>query len=553
MSSTPQTYKSSLEFQTPESIPYSTPPQDKHEEDSASQDETTGEDEELKNVATPLARKHKLLKYVEPPAAKEAIQRNEQQSKQMEEVASAGNSGTFSVRDHVEKYQAEKSTKRDPPPSTLYEEAINLKVDKKELTKDTSSDVSSSKAKLEPSHSEQVLPRVLEVWSENKNEPDAAREKLEEVKTPSKTSGSKDESMVSTSDVGSPKKISEAPMEEVKTRPKRSTTSVDESKVETAVQEKVAPVSSVSTNESNQVMVNEMEVSQTRSKIVEKDAPIEAPVIEETPKVAPVVEETPLEATGAEETPKEVPVAKEIPMEVSVTEEIPKELPVVEKTLKEVPVPEETPLKVPTTEETPKEVPVVEESPKEVPVVKEMPKEVPVFEEAPAEVTASEQELPKTVTVEADKSQSEAMPEQNAATDLDEVVGSKPSDEVEKAVEKEEAPLEKESSLSEVAGVQEETICDKQVVGKAMENKVVPVHSSVGDVERSAVTASSLNQSETRVTTVVDVNAEDKKQNVEESIMETKQNLLSSSSPKVGSIQTYSYLIVIVPHGYDLI
>ena len=219
----------------------------------------------------------------------------------------------------------------------------------------------------------------------------------------------------------------------------------------------------------------------------------------------------------------------------------------------EVPIPEETPLKVPTTEETPKEVPVVEESPKEVPVVKEMPKEVPVFEEAPAEVTASEQELPKTVTVEADKSQSEAMPEQNAATDLDEVVGSKPSDEVEKAVEKEEAPLEKESSLSEVAGVQEETICDKQVVGKAMENKVVPVHSSVGDVERSAVTASSLNQSETRVTTVVDVNAEDKKQNVEESIMETKQNLLSSSSPKVGSIQTYSYLIVIVPHGYDLI
>ena len=553
MSSTPQTYKSSLEFQTPESIPYSTPPQDKHEEDSASQDETTGEDEELKNVATPLARKHKLLKYVEPPAAKEAIQRNEQQSKQMEEVASAGNSGTFSVRDHVEKYQAEKSTKRDPPPSTLYEEAINLKVDKKELTKDTLSDVSSSKAKLEPSHSEQVFPRVLEVWSENKNEPDAAREKLEEVKNPSKTSGSKDESMVSTSDVGSPKKISETPMEEVKTRPKRSTTSVDESKVETAVQEKVAPVSSVSTNESNQVMVNEMEVSQTRSKIVEKDAPIEAPVIEETPKVAPVVEETPLEATGAEETPKEVPVAKEIPMEVSVTEEIPKELPVVEKTLKEVPVPEETPLKVPTTEETPKEVPVVEESPKEVPVVKEMPKEVPVFEEAPAEVTASEQELPKTVTVEADKSQSEAMPEQNAATDLDEVVGSKPSDEVEKAVEKEEAPLEKESSLSEVAGVQEETICDKQVVGKAMENKVVPVHSSVGDVERSAVTASSLNQSETRVTTVADVNAEDKKQNVEESIMETKQNLLSSSSPKVGSIQTYSYLIVIVPHGYDLI
>merc|ERR1712136_716867 len=49
--------------------------------------------------------------------------------------------------------------------------------------------------------------------------------------------------MVSTSDVGSPKKISETPMEEVKTRPKRSTTSVDESKVETAVQEKVAPVS----------------------------------------------------------------------------------------------------------------------------------------------------------------------------------------------------------------------------------------------------------------------------------------------------------------------
>merc|ERR1712130_625737 len=53
MTSTPHTYKSSLEFQTPESIPYSTPPQDKHEEDSASQeDEMTGEDEELKNVAT---------------------------------------------------------------------------------------------------------------------------------------------------------------------------------------------------------------------------------------------------------------------------------------------------------------------------------------------------------------------------------------------------------------------------------------------------------------------------------------------------------------------
>merc|ERR550517_2016348 len=148
-----------------------------------------------------------------------------------------------------------------------------------------------------------------------------------------------------------------------------------------------------------------------------------------------------------------------------------------------------------------------------------------------SKVVALEQEVLEVG--ETDKSQrtSEVLPTQKEATDFSKTAANKPSNKNEKPVEKEH-PLQKESSESKVTGVQGETVSDKQVVGKAMENKVVPVHSSVGDVERSAVTASSLNQSETRVTTVVDVNAEDKKQNVEESIMETKQNLLISSSPK---------------------
>ena len=305
------------------------------------------------------------------------------------------------------------------------------------------------------------------------------------------------------------------------------------------------------------------------------ETPMEIPAVEETPKEVPIVEETPMEVPVVE-TPMEIPVVEETPKEVPVVEETPKEVPVVEETPKEVPVVEETPKEVPVVEETPKEVPIVEETPKEVPVVEETPMEVPVAEipmEIPVEKNLEEslvaqetqkevsalKEKPEEVPVsteapgpmtdskvvaleqevlevgETDKSQrtSEVLPTQKEATDFSKTAANKPSNKNEKPVEKEH-PLQKESSESKVTGVQGETVSDIQVVGKAMENKVVPVHSSVGDVERSSVTASSLEQSKTRVTEVIDVNVEDQEKNVRANTPQDNQNSPHLSSPKVG-------------------
>ena len=176
-------------------------------------------------------------------------------------------------------------------------------------------------------------------------------------------------------------------------------------------------------------------------------------------------------------------------------------------------------------------------------MVEEPHKELPVIEEAPVPETASkvaafEGEIPDAVAGETNQSQTidEITPGQTAAADFHKNDANKVSDEEEKPIQKEEAPLQKESSPFKVAGIQGETVSDKQVVGKAMENKV-PVHSSVGDVERSTVAASVLKQSETPVATAVQVDAKDEKQNVRASTTQPEQNLPNLSSPKVGSTE----------------
>nr|SVE76067.1 EOG090X0F73 [Daphnia hispanica] len=199
--STPKAHKSSLDFQTPDSMPYSTPPQEKRDDDGARHEsDTTGEEEES---MTPQTRKHKLLKYVQQPSASK------------DSNPGKSDTGQFSIADHVEKYQGT-SERRDPPPSSLYGEAINLKVEsKKEISpvknepspvKKESSSVKkeSSPVKIEtPSpvkkdarvlrgqnrrsvkaqpeqvsdeeeEEEGVFPRLVEVWSEKEREEEAA-------------------------------------------------------------------------------------------------------------------------------------------------------------------------------------------------------------------------------------------------------------------------------------------------------------------------------------------------------------------------------------------
>ena len=170
----PHSHKSALEFQTPDSLPYSTPPLEKRDEDAASHD-----DEE--DVRTPLARKHKLLKYVEQP----------QQSGKVLPQAGRSDSTTtptgaqFSIRELVDKFETgsgpSEQQRRDPPPSSLYGEAINLKMDKKEESPPAKKDerrvlrgrsggsaapAASAEAEV-PKVEEQVFSRLVQVCSEN--------------------------------------------------------------------------------------------------------------------------------------------------------------------------------------------------------------------------------------------------------------------------------------------------------------------------------------------------------------------------------------------------
>nr|SVE90820.1 EOG090X0F73 [Daphnia sinensis] len=196
--STPKAHKSSLDFQTPDSMPYSTPPQEKRDEDGARQEsDTTGEEEEC---MTPQTRKHKLLKYVQQPSASK------------DSNPGKSDTGQFSIADHVEKYHGSgTSERRDPPPSSLYGEAINLKVEGKKETSPIKSESSSVKKESLPVKTETpspvkkeeralrgqktrsvkppprevsdeeeeaeekgVFPRLVEVWSEKEREEEAA-------------------------------------------------------------------------------------------------------------------------------------------------------------------------------------------------------------------------------------------------------------------------------------------------------------------------------------------------------------------------------------------
>ncbi|XP_059351795.1 apoptotic chromatin condensation inducer in the nucleus-like isoform X2 [Daphnia carinata] len=169
--STPKAHKSSLDFQTPDSMPYSTPPQEKRDEDGARQEsDTTGEEEEC---MTPQTRKHKLLKYVQQPSASK------------DSNPGKSDTGQFSIADQVEKYQRSgTSERRDPPPSSLYGEAINLKVEGKKETSPVKSE--SSPVKKEPSLvKKETLPVKTETPSPVKKDERALRgQKTRSVKAP---------------------------------------------------------------------------------------------------------------------------------------------------------------------------------------------------------------------------------------------------------------------------------------------------------------------------------------------------------------------------------
>jgi hypothetical protein len=172
---------------------------EKRDEDAASHD-----DEE--DVRTPLARKHKLLKYVEQP----------QQSGKVLPQAGRSDSTTtptgaqFSIRELVDKFETgsgpSEQQRRDPPPSSLYGEAINLKVDKKEESPPAKKDErrvlrgrsggSAAPAEPEvPKLEEKVLPRLVEVWSENdRKKVETKQETVVDAKTtPTKEKTQKEE------------------------------------------------------------------------------------------------------------------------------------------------------------------------------------------------------------------------------------------------------------------------------------------------------------------------------------------------------------------------
>lgn len=170
-------------------MPYSTPPQDKRDEDTASHDDESEEEE-----ARAHPRKHKLLRYVQQPAGSKGMHPGKPDT------------GQHTAADHLEANRS--SGRRDPPPSSLYGEAINLKVEGKKETSPIKKDVSPVKkepspSKKEPSpvkkeerqlrgqktqpirvlpveesKTEEVFPRLVDVWSEKEREETAALNKL---------------------------------------------------------------------------------------------------------------------------------------------------------------------------------------------------------------------------------------------------------------------------------------------------------------------------------------------------------------------------------------
>ncbi len=299
--STPRAQKSSLDFQTPESMPYSTPPQEKREEDTASHEDDTGEEEEAR---TPQTRKHKLLKYVQQPTASKGAH------------AGKSNTGQFSIAEHVEKLEGSGSSdKRDPPPSSLYGEAINLKVSSKKETpvkkeaspakKETSPvKKETSPAKRDerpvrglrgqsakplpaeiPEAEEEVFPRLVEVWSEKEREQEAAAGKP--VQKPKKL----EESLVQPTD-------NKHELLEAETgKPKH--------------QEAKAAASSLSTDEipctSESAKAKPAKIEKTPEKPAKiEKTPEKQATVDKTPEKPATIEITPEKPTKFEKTPEKV-------------------------------------------------------------------------------------------------------------------------------------------------------------------------------------------------------------------------------------------------------
>jgi hypothetical protein len=204
-------------------MPYSTPPQEKRDEDGARHEsDTTGEEEES---MTPHTRKHKLLKYVQQPASSKGPGKSD--------------AGQFSIADHVDRYQGSgTSERRDPPPSSLYGEAINLKVENKKEISPIKKEPSPVKKEIpspvkvetppvkkdervlrgqkgpsvkapptevseeeDEEEEEGVFPRLVEVWSEKEREEEAAASASAEKSLVQKSEKSKENAEHSSSDV----------------------------------------------------------------------------------------------------------------------------------------------------------------------------------------------------------------------------------------------------------------------------------------------------------------------------------------------------------------
>lgn len=272
-------------------MPYSTPPLDKRDDDAAGashEEDTTGEEEEAR---TPQTRKHKLLKYVQQPAPATTSKASN---------SGKSDSGQFSIADHVDKYQSgESSDRRDPPPSSLYGEAINLKVSgkkdtspakkesspsKKETTPDNKKDdarpvrsLRGHSAKAIPSEVAQseadIFPRLVDVWSEKERENEAKEvekhpettvpEPLPEVKM-AETDGKPVDPPHTPAEDAPSKSEEEKVVEDVKTTPNESesadTPPKEEEKEEVADPATADPVAE---NESAAKDAKETEILQT--------------------------------------------------------------------------------------------------------------------------------------------------------------------------------------------------------------------------------------------------------------------------------------------------
>ena len=527
-------------------------------------------------MATPLARKHKLLKYVA----------NKQ-------TAGQSGAGTFSISDHIDKYQAEKSARSDSPTSEIQEEeAINLKVTKKSLSS-------------VDNDSEEVLPRVVEVWSQKKDESackdDKTVEKISDVPVV------KD----------SPKKIKEASKEKEveKESPKSKIKSKDELKKK--VEEKTEPVSKderdgvslsktmeppitgfvpkIQTEVAEDVLMTK-ESTESDSKPEEKDAPktqdlkvvakeveteskpvvkeiVQAvPLVKDALKTSPVVEPSTNESNlGKKKAAHAVPLVEDVSVTLPVMKEplktesklvekeVAQKVLVVEDALKTVPAvqePSKTGSKL-VEKEVSQKVPVVEGAPKTVPDAKE-----PLKTESPTAKTkilkADKKTAPvgeencKTIATDQDVSKkSEAVIQPQVSTDLKEDDQTRSKTQVARSstascLDKDQTVKPKEKKDLSPLKV---AVNDRKVVGKAMENKV-RVHSSVGDVERSMGTSidSSLKQDNIQDKLQAEkqeLNVSEKTQGNEKYTTENKQNSLKPSSSKVTSHMLFFYYFVI--------